>query len=1285
MNKKSLIIITVFSLALATLVLPNAEAQPRDPTSLNLSPSSFTVKSGESITLTATLTSGGSPLTGKTVEFAATNGSVSPSSATTNSEGEATVTYSAPVVSTRDSTTVTATFAGNANYEASENSSTGTIKVNQPPTASFNYSPTSPKVDEIIQFSDNSTDPDGSITDWTWRFGDGTSSDKQNPAHSYAAPGVYKVKLTVKDDGAPTKADTVTKNIEVTRKPTTLDLSPSSFEINSGENIILTATLTSNGDPLADKNIEFGATNGSVAPNIGTTNSEGEVSVTYTAPKVSLRASATITASFSGDVDYKASSDNATATIEVAPIVPLKAVTVSGAAFCVPETLKDDISSYSATVPEEIETKIPVKVPSTGFLLATEENLMLVLSGESDKGLASVEGWKMPESTTLANENLSVIVADNLSIDKTGTAATISEILSNPQDYRLDLVKVTATRRHLSVLYDPDDGSGVEVSLTAGYLVKRPKQPSELIKKAIRRGKDFLRSPNKPLLKDLLQPGESRLSIFDFENDYWIDCPAVSNGIVLTSENPIFDLLGKSIPQVGKIARQDNRPILYDVKTSLEFESVPSVDEINRKPEEYRDVVVGFDAKGHGAGISLQETIYETTGEKLPVDVRLEGVIAWNELSVPPENSDFLTTYGASSIHQDSVIEPIEGRFKYIGRVLSSKRIDETLPEGLTLVVYDKERIGDIDYEELGKSARKRIENNLSTVNWTLTGFTGEPVPAIPTKPPERVFRPTRPITVHSSRDLPSVIGMAENITLRVESVSPEEPIRLGVENSRISELKMNLKEPREDLEISLKKLRKKPPELPDPPGLVWAYQEISTNIPEEAIENAGINFWVLKEWLETYGTDREDILLLRYHRGQWENLPTTLIDENATHFKYSAKTPGYSTFVITAKKAKAGVARFSLKNLSIGKKTLKPGESTTVSVDVKNTGEAKGSKTVKLKIEGEVADKETVTLSSGESKTVEFPISKEKEGTYEVTVGEMSESFTVEKVAAKLELRSEAFQDGENIPVKYTADGRNISPPLTIRNVPDQAKSLALVVVDLDAPGGKFTHWVMWNMPTDINHISKDVPKAKTVEELGGAKQGRNDFGEIGYGGPSPPKGSSHRYRFTLYALDKELELSAGGSKGVLLKLMEDHVLQKSVLIGKYEVKKALKATEFEVSNLNLSKEKVKQGETTTVSIEVTNTGGKKGTYTAEISIDGEVKTQSVTLKPDESEKVTFKLSREKAGNYQIKIGKLSKSLNVKKPEGAEKPEKGIPWLIIGGVIIVVIAISAFILYRRK
>lgn len=150
-------------------------------------------------------------MTGKTVEFAATNGSVSPSSATTNSEGEATVTYSAPVVSTRDSTTVTATFAGNANYEASENSSTGTIKVNQPPTASFNYSPTSPKVDEIIQFSDNSTDPDGSITDWTWRFGDGTSSDKQNPAHSYAAPGVYKVKLTVKDDGAPTKADTVTK------------------------------------------------------------------------------------------------------------------------------------------------------------------------------------------------------------------------------------------------------------------------------------------------------------------------------------------------------------------------------------------------------------------------------------------------------------------------------------------------------------------------------------------------------------------------------------------------------------------------------------------------------------------------------------------------------------------------------------------------------------------------------------------------------------------------------------------------------------------------------------------------------------------------------------------------------------------------------------------------------------------------------------------------------------------------------------------------------------------
>ncbi|KXA92198.1 hypothetical protein AKJ64_03770 [candidate division MSBL1 archaeon SCGC-AAA259E17] len=130
------------------------------------------------------------------------------------------------------------------------------------------------------------------------------------------------------------------------------------------------------------------------------------------------------------------------------------------------------------------------------------------------------------------------------------------------------------------------------------------------------------------------------------------------------------------------------------------------------------------------------------------------------------------------------------------------------------------------------------------------------------------------------------------------------------------------------------------------------------------------------------------------------------------------------------------------------------------------------------------------------------------------------------------------------------------------------------------------------------------------------------------------------------------------------------------------FEVKKAVNPAEFEVSSLNLSKEEVKQGETTTASVKVTNTGGKKGTYTAELSIDGEVKTQSVTLKPDENERVTFQVSREKAGTYEIKVGELSKSLNVKQPE---KAGKGLPWALIGGIIGVVIATSAFILYRRK
>ena len=144
------------------------------------------------------------------------------------------------------------------------------------------------------------------------------------------------------------------------------------------------------------------------------------------------------------------------------------------------------------------------------------------------------------------------------------------------------------------------------------------------------------------------------------------------------------------------------------------------------------------------------------------------------------------------------------------------------------------------------------------------------------------------------------------------------------------------------------------------------------------------------------------------------------------------------------------------------------------------------------------------------------------------------------------LDVRSPAFKDGGEIPTQYTCDGEDMSPPLAIEGVPDEASSLALVVDDPDAPGGTFVHWVMWNIPPDVAAVAEDeVPEGVT---------GTNDFGDAAYGGPCPPEGDGpHTYRFKVYALDVELDLERGADADELSHAMEGHVLARGTLTGEY------------------------------------------------------------------------------------------------------------------------------------
>lgn len=148
----------------------------------------------------------------------------------------------------------------------------------------------------------------------------------------------------------------------------------------------------------------------------------------------------------------------------------------------------------------------------------------------------------------------------------------------------------------------------------------------------------------------------------------------------------------------------------------------------------------------------------------------------------------------------------------------------------------------------------------------------------------------------------------------------------------------------------------------------------------------------------------------------------------------------------------------------------------------------------------------------------------------------------------ARMKITSSVFQEGGNIPSKFTCDGGDSSPPLRIAEIPSGAKTLALIVDDPDAPSGLFTHWIVWNISPQTNAIAE-----------GSAPQGvkgTNDFGKSGYGGPCPPSGT-HRYYFKILALDRELNLPSGTKRNQLDAAMKGHVVAQGELMGRYAKQK--------------------------------------------------------------------------------------------------------------------------------
>ncbi len=143
------------------------------------------------------------------------------------------------------------------------------------------------------------------------------------------------------------------------------------------------------------------------------------------------------------------------------------------------------------------------------------------------------------------------------------------------------------------------------------------------------------------------------------------------------------------------------------------------------------------------------------------------------------------------------------------------------------------------------------------------------------------------------------------------------------------------------------------------------------------------------------------------------------------------------------------------------------------------------------------------------------------------------------------MKISTPAFEEGGSIPKQFSRDGGDKSPALQIEDVPEQAKSLVLIMDDPDAPKGTFTHWILFNVSPRTKEIHQDSPPVM-------ATQGRNDFGDIGYGGPQPPSGE-HRYFFKVFALDAVLPIARGAKRSEIDAAIKGHVIDEAQTMGRF------------------------------------------------------------------------------------------------------------------------------------
>lgn len=383
---------------------------------------------------------------------------------------------------------------------------------------------------------------------------------------------------------------------------------------------------------------------------------------------------------------------------------------IEGASFKLPDELQDDVEAYRDQASKELA--------QNAVVVGTEDELFVVFTTESPRaGHASVEGLVLEDQIEYANLEFGVMVASQATFSQDGTPRALGDVADDPDSFAFDLIEVTADHRSVAVRTDVD-GARVGYATTTGVLVEDARSAEEMFGALGAQTHLILEDPDQ--IDEIIEPpSNDALGTVAFETMFWMDTAVTVDGIVLPANGPVREYVD-AIDTEDTVAVATDQAVLHVVQTQYPAESVDDISEITTQPAAFDGSTVTLQAEVSQLTISVRETLEEASGcgtdlvqiqgacVEVPQDVVLHGGVAWTEL--PQSEDDLLFVMGASSWKQGGSTELRAGEYQITGEIVSTDRIDESLPDGAVLVVYEMERTGDLDLSSFAEQTQTLID-----------------------------------------------------------------------------------------------------------------------------------------------------------------------------------------------------------------------------------------------------------------------------------------------------------------------------------------------------------------------------------------------------------------------------------------------------------------------------------------------------------------------------------------------------------------------------------------------